>query len=162
MKAKSENPLSSIDRIAVAAAMGDVADLKKTLGVGVYEGSVIVKVDFEVSKSPDTEATPTSILLSKAVLHAMFAKLGAIRPAVYKALLDAALEAIAKKEAVEVDPESLIVQKQIAELDAQILSKLPKSTRSGATKVTASVSKISEDSIVQPVQDDAKIAVAGM
>ncbi len=146
-KAKTVNPLSVAERIAVAAAMAsstDMANFKKELAPGTVTGDVTLRVKFDLTKGEESDASATSNLLSRAVIGRAAVLMGVQRDFFFNALREAALEAIAKNQTVAdgIAAEDARVLEQLDRIDAEVIAKIPKTKKSGTTRVNATVELI--------------------
>lgn len=140
-------PLNTTERVAVARAMGSaqaVQELSASLKPGTYQGEVIIKVKFDVQKEPNYETTPTVSVFTKAVFAMAVKKAGALRGQILDIFADAAMEVMAGEGNMEeallaADPE---LAKYLVGIQANVLAKLPKATRTGRTLVKAEVAKL--------------------
>ena len=139
--------LTNIERVAVAAAMGKVEqikDLKREIKPGTYAGDVAVRIHFDLEKREDTDAAPTAALLSKATLAKALVMSGVQRKNFYAALLAVATQAIAQgksvAESLTEDDKRVILE--IEELEVQVVRLLPRQPKAGAVVVIAEVNRV--------------------
>lgn len=146
---KDMNPLTNIERVAVAASMGNVTEIKKELASGSYSGSVVVKIDYTVGKSEDTDALPTSNILAENVIALAVVKMGAMGDHFLTALRSAALEAAAVEKTVGqmvLEKDDRVIAK-LAEIRTEVTGCLPRIKKSGATKVTSTITKVASGAV---------------
>ncbi len=150
MKTNTDIPLSEVERIAVAGAVGSaeaLREIKHDLAPGSYSGSATIRVDFVVEKAEPYEAAPTVDLMSRPVIARALVISGFQRENFYRALREAALEAYADGANVSelISEQDKGVVAEIAQLQAKVVDELPKAKRSGSTRVMATVRNIKAD-----------------
>ncbi len=146
-KIKAPHPLNDIERAAVVGAMGSkdsIDEIKKAIAPGIYQGQVVLKVVFTVSKAESTDCDPTCDLLSLAVFAKALVLSGIQRENFYAALKTAALQAYSadKKVGDQMEENDKRVVEEIEKLKKEVISQLPRGAKSGSTKVVAQVAKV--------------------
>ena len=138
---KLNNLFSNEEKVAVSKALKGESD---KLAPGVHTGTVTLRIDYSINKGVDTEAAPTVAILSKATLAKALVMSGIQADNFIAALVKIATEAMDSEGKVapaltEADERVIAM---IERIEKEVSAKLPKMTKSGATKVKAEVSRI--------------------
>lgn len=143
--------LSNVEAVALAKAAKGKAD---EIIPGNYSGKFVVEIDYSLVKGADYEVAPTCNLLSKAVIAKALALMGFQADNFYAALEAAALEVLVNGGEVADEVLNPAVAAKLEELEAKVIAHLPRSHRSGATKVKATA-KVVEAAV------DGRVSVHG-
>lgn len=104
---------------------------------GAVTGEMIVRIPFQLTKGHATEIRPTASILSQAVLAKALIYSGVTADAFKAALLKAATEALNAEHTVaqELKDEDKRITEELAQLQQDVIAKLPKIPRSGSVSI---------------------------
>jgi len=131
--------LSNIEAVALTKAVKGKAD---EISPGSYSGKFTVEIDYSLVKGADYDVPPTCNLLSKAVIAKALSIMGFQADNFLAALEKAALETLVNGGEVADAVLNPAVEAKLADLEAKVIAKLPRSARSGATKVKATANVV--------------------
>lgn len=153
MNKPKQTELGALDSLALSKAFahGFKKDFPSEIPVGIYTGTAIIKVDWELSKDAPTEKKPTSKLLSKGVIAKAMVIMGiqadnflaALKTAAEFELLNSNNADVAKK----LGDDDKRLEEKLEQLDAEVLSKLPKTPVSGKVTVDADITVLTDEDL---------------
>jgi len=135
--------MEAIIAMAIEAKIGELASGSIPVGKHTLDQVVILRLTGEVSKSADSEYTPTTSIPLKATMAILLEKCGITREAAADMLIEAMTEALE----CETEPEDSIVDRikdlEKAEKRVQEITRaLPPKVRAGAVRFKVQIEEI--------------------
>lgn len=143
-------PQDPIQVRAIQEAAKQVAKDLPDIRPGQYDGEVVCKIKYKLTKGEDYETIPTVSVLSKAVLAKAIVLSGIQDDNFFNALKKVMEQAFVENEkAADVMAEAdARVLAKIEKMTTDVLAKLPKAGRAGACKVKADIEIIPPEGLL--------------